>query len=149
MDNNLISYCGLIYSSKANNDIKKLCKDLNLNNRNRNIHTTIIFSRKYVGEIESKGDISIFVKAKSFKLFNFHDKKCLVLELDSEWINERFKFLKEKYNATNDFEIYIPHITLSYDYTETELPNESYLKDFNDLEIVNEYSKILVDIYLK
>lgn len=78
-------------------------------------HTTIVYSRAAVEWTPAKDLEDEEVEAKGFTVFDSRDgQKCLVLLLDSEYLNTRFDLAMER-GATYDFPDYKPHITLSYD----------------------------------
>ena len=44
------------------------------------------------------------------------EDKCLVIELDSPDLSALYKFYKDHYNASSDYDEFKPHITISYNY---------------------------------
>ena len=101
------------------------------------IHCTLLYSRKYV---PLSGTIDVDYKSliSNFELFG-ENKEILVITLISKDLSERHKYLMDTYNATYDFETYIPHITLSYNIGEFDI-NKIDISDFNeDLNFITEY----------
>lgn len=80
-------------------------------------HTTLVYSRKKI-EWDAQDDIADEdVTAKGWHIFETRSEpptRCLVLLLDSEYLQDRFNHA-QCLGATHDFPDYKPHITLSYD----------------------------------
>ena len=71
------------------------------------------------------GDSEIVAKPTELHVFETFDKKrALVIKLDCPYLLERHKYLMQKYDLTYDYNEYIPHITLSYDIGEMEIPKD-------------------------
>lgn len=70
-----------------------------------------------------------------------------MLKLASDLLSDRHYMLREQFDATHDFEEYIPHITLSYDIGDFDV---SKLPDIRavlpDLYIVSEFNEELKDV---
>lgn len=87
-------------------------------------HATVIYSRKGVPDAE-KYDLNLPISASitGWKVFPTQDsKKALVGIIDSKELNKHHKTLVKEYGATHDYPEYSPHVTLSYDYGDDEMP---------------------------
>ena len=63
------------------------------------------------------------VTIDSWKIFPSQSgKKCLVLAINSKSLQSTHKDIIKKYGATYDYETYVPHITVSYDYNSDDIP---------------------------
>lgn len=139
-------YVGAKFDKETCLAIKKLCQTIKVPNRvtSEKLHTTIIFSRKYVPDIELEEDMyPLTTKVKGFKIFDTQDKKrALVLELDCSELVDRHNEIMAEYGTTYDHPEYIPHITISYDCGEFE--PLSYGGLFPEITIKEEYKEDLV-----
>ena len=90
-------------------------------------HVTVVYSREQVlPDKVARGYLKKALKAKAYKLevfptedydedgFQMH---ALVLKLKSPQLERRHQLLKSKHNASHTFDEYIPHVTLSYNYS--------------------------------
>ena len=141
------SYVGVTPSKQSKDNIKKLLKELKVENpiSRDKMHTTLIYSRKCINNFSPKGklDPPIIAKPKSFKIFHTKEEKnALVLELDCQELHDRHNFIMDKYGATYDYPEYIPHITLSYDcgdFDAASVDFSKYVDTLKEIEIVDEY----------
>ena len=112
------TYVAAVLSKESKNKIKNLCVNLGLSNRvsSDKMHTTIIYSRVHVPELEA--DQSIYpAKATAIGLDVFemrNNKRALVLKIKSKKLTDRHNKIMDEYKTTYDFPEYIPHITLTY-----------------------------------
>lgn len=99
------------------------------------LHTTVIYSRTPCSYAETLAPVlPISANATGFALFGDDpDSKCLVLLLDCVEAEE-LHFLCRANGATHDYDMYEPHITLSYGYTRDTVPGDDLLAYFNHLE---------------
>lgn len=140
------TYCAVRFSENTLDNLIALMGKLGVPNAlpRTDLHTTILYSRKYLPEFTSAGVISASASAKGFTVFDSRDgNRCLVLELDSQWCEQRHRFLMGLHQATYDYPKYVSHITLSYNIGDFEKPSEDTLKDFPILSIVEEYDEDL------
>lgn len=113
------SYVGVYFDKDSIKAIKELTLSLKVPNRipSDKMHSTIIYSRKYVPEL--KADNSHYpmeAVGKELHIFNTQDdKRALVMKLDCQALVDRHNDIMAEYQTTYDFPEYIPHITLSYD----------------------------------
>lgn len=135
------TYSGGKFSKLVLEQLKKFYIKNNIPNKNKNLHVTILFSRKNLPDYKAPGKVSYSAKASNFHVFE-EKTKVLVLLLDSKELKKRHKELMDKHNGTYDFPEYIPHITLSYDIGDYdwESLNIEYLSDI-DFTVEEEYQK--------
>jgi len=91
----------------------------------KSLHTTLAYSRRELPL--TKGTVSYVVEgeAKGLEIFHDGDKNTLVLLLDSIILHKLFK-LYCSMGATYDYDEYKPHITLSVDVGDWEIPKEEF-----------------------
>ena len=123
-------YIAVKYNQSAGDNLLDFIKKYNIPStmKSEDFHTTLIYSRKFadIQELEDDlGDSEIVAKPTELHVFETFDKKrALVIKLDCSYLKERHKYLMQKYNLTYDYDEYIPHITLSYDIGEMEIPKD-------------------------
>lgn len=102
-------------------------------------HTTITYSRKGIPDVENhKFDSEYQATPLEWKIFPTQSgTKCLVLAVKSDSLDHLHHTIQNTYGAQYDFPDYIPHITVSYDYT------GSIPKDLPKLNL--KYNKIKVE----
>lgn len=141
------TYVAATMDKESKNKIKDLCISMGIPNRikREKMHTTIIYSRKHVPELEVNESMYP-LEASSLELETFNtqdDKKALVLKIKSKKLVDRHNSLMAKYDLTYDFPEYIPHITLSYDIGDFDV--SAYEGDLPDsLIFMTEYVEDLV-----
>jgi 2'-5' RNA ligase len=138
------TYAGLRFGDGDNDKIAELVNNLNLPNpiEKGDIHMTLLYSRKHLPNYVAAGEIDEWAYPKNFHVFDTFDKKrALVMMLDCPFAQKRHKELMDKHQATYDYPEYLPHITLSYDIGDMEVPKwENIPKEFH---INNEYQEEL------
>lgn len=140
-------YVAVTYNQSAQDDLLDFIKEYNIPStlKAEDFHTTIIYSRKYadIKDLEDNmEDSEIVAYPKELHVFETFDKKrALVIKLDCPYLEERHKYLMEKYNLTYDYDEYIPHITLSYDIGNMGLPENVKFPKF--FRINSEYKEEL------
>jgi hypothetical protein len=120
------TYAGIRFSGDDVDALVKLCKDLRLPNPTprEDLHITLLYSRKYIPNLELWEDIDEWAYPDKFHVFPTHDgKRALVLKLRSSYCIMRHTMLMDKYDATYDYEEYHPHVTLSYDIGDKAMPS--------------------------
>ena len=126
-------YVAVKYNQSAGDDLLDFIKKYNIPStlKAEDFHTTLIYSRKFadIKELDDNmEDSEIVAEPIELHVFETFDKKrALVIKLDCPYLDERHKYLMQKYDLTYDYEEYIPHITLSYDIGDLEVPK--VLKD--------------------
>lgn len=91
----------------------------------RDMHVTLISSRKYLPDFEAYGILGEHLKVEIDKVSVWDTRsgqKALVVELDSDVLRDRHKEIMDEHEAEYDFDEYKPHVTLSYN-IESDAPN--------------------------
>ena len=129
-------YVAVKYNQSAGDDLLDFIKKYNIPStlKAEDFHTTLISSRKCadIKELDDDmGDSEIVAKPTELHVFETFDKKrALVIKLDCPYLEERHKYLMQKYDLEYDYDEYIPHITLSYDIGEMEVPKDVKFPEF-------------------
>lgn len=140
-------YVAVKYNQSAGDDLLDFIKKYEIPSvlKTEDFHTTIIYSKKYadIQDLEDDlGDSEIIAKPTELHVFETFDKKrALVIKLDCPYLEERHKYLMGKYELEYDYDKYIPHITLSYDIGEMEIPKDAEFPEF--FRIQGEYKEDL------
>jgi 2'-5' RNA ligase len=147
------SYVAVSFSEDSQNRLTDFAHNLKLSNLvpKDKYHVTVIYSRIALPKefkVQNLSEVEpLIVTPKHFSVFPTQSgKKALVLELDSPELVERHTSIMDKYDATYDFDEYKPHVTLSYDMGDFELPDdidERAKNELGELEIIEEYHEPL------
>lgn len=143
------TYAGVRFSKGTTERIRQFGKDNNIPCllKPNYMHSTLLFSRKYLPNYRSQGKIDPPYKGtpKSLEIWPTQDEKnCLVLRYDCQDLVDRHHELMDKHQATYDFPEYIPHVTLSYDVGSLDVDKLPAITDYVDeLQIVEEYKEDL------
>jgi 2'-5' RNA ligase len=149
------TYIGVRFDDDTKKRITNLIKKLKLKNPvpEDSLHSTLIYSdKKVLNGFSPKSKIQYKAIPKAFSLFNNSEnygKKCLVIELDCEDLQSRHSDLVNQYDVEETFPDYRPHITLTYDYDEQDVPDASLLDQLGIINIESEYSGPLKKDYIK
>ena len=123
-------YVAVKYNQSAGDDLLDFIKKYNIPStmKSEDFHTTLICSRKFADIKELEDDLvdsEIVAEPTELHVFETFDKKrALVIKLDCPYLEERHKYLMQKYDLEYDYDEYIPHITLSYDIGEMKVPKD-------------------------
>lgn len=142
------TYSGMKVSKASQEKLKKYMEDNKIPTpvKVEKLHTTILYSRKYLPNYKPAGKLDTPYKAKSlgFTVWktNPEDPKeektnCLIVKLDCPELIKRHKDLMKEHEATFDYDEYTPHITLSYSIGDLDV-NKLPKIDF-DIEFDTEY----------
>lgn len=129
-------YVAVKYNQSAGDDLLEFIKKYQIPStlKAEDFHTTLIYSRKWadIKELDDDmGDSEIIAEPTELHVFETFDKKrALVIKLDCPYLEERHKYLMQKYDLEYDYDEYIPHITLSYDIGEMEVPKDVKFPEF-------------------
>lgn len=116
------------------------------------MHCTVIYSRNNLPDLQEKGHLSASILAydPQLELWPTQDgAKALVARLECDMLKDRHAEIMNDYNATFDYDEYIPHVTLSYDVEDWTMDNPQYLSSELDkyvqgvVEFVREYKEDL------
>ena len=136
--NKLGTYAKLVPCAKTKQRIHSIANKINVENliSQRAMHTTVLYSRvKCDPNIPNDiVELPIVANGSHFDLFDNPDRtKSLVLVLESEEMQSLHEKLITEHNATHDYPSFQPHITLSYDFTQSKVPNKSIIDYFQEL----------------
>lgn len=140
-------YVAVKYNQSARDDLLEFIKDYKIPSvlKAEDFHTTLIYSKKWDNITclnDNMEDLEIVAHPKELHVFETFDKKrALVILLDCPYLNERHKYLMKKYDLTYDYPEYIPHITVSYDIGDMEIPKDVKFPKF--FRIQSEYQEDL------
>jgi hypothetical protein len=119
------TYAEVTPSVKSLRIIEKIIHDLKLDNPtpSHEIHCTVTYSRRPCPSLaDYEPDLPVKAGVKGFRVFPMQSgKNCLVLELESSDIVELHEYALSL-GATHDYDEYTPHVTLTYDWPNEELP---------------------------
>ena len=144
------TYSGVRFSKDTVKRIRAYIKENKIPNRiaSKKLHTTVLFSRKYLPEYKPAGEYEealVGTPKKFEKWLSQPDdetgerKSCLVLTYDCPELVKRHKDLMKEHNAEYDFDEYKPHITLSYDVGRDFDTKKLKPADVGNIDIVEEY----------
>lgn len=119
------TYAGVYFDEDTKQVVQKFIKDNDIPKPVNvdKLHTTLLYSRKFLPEYEALGELDEPLIGTPDELVVWKtqgdgDKppsNCLVLKYDCPDLVSRHKELMKEHGATFDYEEYNPHITLSYD----------------------------------
>lgn len=140
-------YVAVKYNQSTCDDLLEFIKEYKIPSslKAEDFHTTLIYSRKWddIDDLnDDMGDSEIVAYPKELHVFEtFDNKRALVILLDCPYLDERHKYLMQRYSLTYDYPEYIPHITVSYDIGDTEIPKDVKFPKF--FRIQSEYQEDL------
>lgn len=140
-------YVAVKYNQSASDDLLEFIKEYDIPStlNAEDFHSTLIYSRKHADIQDLDDDMEdseIVAYPKELHVFDTFDKKrALVIKLDCPYLEERHKYLMKKYDLTYDYDEYIPHITLSYDIGDLDIPKDVTFPKF--FRIQGEYKEDL------
>ena len=149
------THAGVHFDTATNKAIHRYMSDNKVPNAigADKLHTTLLYSRKYLPNYVAKGkyDPPIIAKPGEFVVWNTKpanpdDKpaRCLVVKINCPDLVARHNELMKKHGATYDFDKYETHITLSYDIGDTDIDHLPPLSDtIKEIKIIDEYSENL------
>lgn len=104
------------------------------------LHCTLLYSRKHLPNYKPARYLRHYAKVLRYEVFGDpnEEKGCLVAVISCQSIIDRHKFLMKEHGGTYDYNNYIPHITIAYDFPKsTDL---SILEVYQEkIELGNEY----------
>lgn len=150
------SYAAVRFDQDTKDKIAKYLKDNDIPKgiAPDKLHTTLLYSHKYLPDYEAQGKIDPpwIGKPEKFDVWKSQPKEdgstknCLVLKYSCEKLEERHKFLMDEHDAQYDFPEYIPHITFSYDIGDMKVQDfADVAKALGEIKIVEEYGEDLRD----
>ena len=134
------TYVAVKFSDISNQKLFELAKSLGFESEVHDFHATVAFSRVSF-DYPIVQAISQTAKFKQYRKFGEYGE-ALVLELDCPFLEElHAKIMADNPQATYDFADYVPHVSLTYEAKDFEIP--MYLPTF-ELELTEIYSEGLV-----
>lgn len=118
------TYAEVLPDEETSKVLFDFIKQHNIPNSVKDFHCTVVYSRKPAPSYEAY-DLKLPVVAKitELKLFDTNEgEKALVACLDTPELNRAHYDSVEHHGATYDYQMYVPHITLSYNFTGKTLP---------------------------
>jgi hypothetical protein len=114
------TYVGLRVLPESATKIKQFCEQngikIDTSKFEDELHTTVIYSRK-VHNIQPEPLCVHACEFLDFEIFSTDDgKKVLVIRLNAPSVVARHLKLMAEHDATYDFPVYQPHVSLCYDY---------------------------------
>jgi len=132
------TFMGMNPTDECNDKIVEWCKKNKIENVHDDFHTTIIIDKeKTFSEAPESYDPALKIKAKDceYKLFG-EDNNVLVVAFAEPALSKRHTEIKDKNDIKYDFPEYIPHLSLSYDFS----GDVEDLPEWNlDLEFADEF----------
>jgi len=146
------TYSGARFSKKTVDALVAFCKEHKIPKAidGDHLHTTILFSRKFLPDYKAAGkyDEMIVAKPKQWNVWktspsdpNAEKTNCLVLETNCPALVERHKELMDEHGGTYDYDEYKTHLTLSYDIGDFDVKDLPLFDQ--DIEIEEEYQEDL------
>jgi len=142
------TYAGVRFGPKTKESIIKFIKDNKINNPvdTDELHTTLLYSSKHLPNYKAIGeyDIPMTGTPDGFECWDSHDgsKKILVMKYTCSALYQRHHKLMAEHGASYDFDQYVPHISLSYNFS----GDIKKLPTFDGvIDIVSEYQEVLGD----
>jgi hypothetical protein len=147
------SYSGVRFDTETNKALHEYMKENKIPNAIRpdKLHTTVLYSRKYLPNYKPAGKITPPWTATpgDFTVWETNGEngpktKCLILQYDCPELVSRHKSLMKEHEATFDYPEYKPHITLSYDVDNLDVSKLPRLADrLKQIRIAEEYGEDL------
>lgn len=148
------TYVGIRFDDETKNKILNMMQELGLKSpiSADKLHSTLVYSdKKNLDGFKSTAGVKASAKPKKFSMFDNSQNpntKCLVVELDSDYLHSRHSDIVSKYGVEEKFTEYKPHITLSYDY-DGDLPDDNLLNSLGMLNISDEYDQPIDNNFAK
>lgn len=134
-------FVGVKFDDRSNRDILSFAKKHQIIDviPPEKLHCTLIYSRRFLDWFEITPIIDEYALVISFGLLNGFP----VLFVESEYLTRKNIKLRLFNNASADFELYIPHVSLSY--TRQDVDVEKINASFSEFEIhmIEEYENVL------
>jgi len=117
-------YVGLRVLDPANSQLVEFAEENKISNpsttKERRLHVTTIYSRRWAPLVPDAA--RHLARPLAWRTFVAQGgKRCLVLQLSAPSVQRRHRQLMSLYPLTFDYEVFIPHITLSYDAGDLDL----------------------------
>ena len=130
------TYAKLTLDLSSTKRLEQFCKEQGIDSiPGKDYHCTIVFSRKAVPEIaDYPVHLPVSAHVTGYTIFptssaEDENQQSLVLTLESKYLQQIFKTFMDDYGAESDYDEFIPHITLTYNWQGVKVPEE--LPHFN------------------
>lgn len=147
------TYAGIQFDDDTKDRIMQFIKENKIPNpiARDKLHTTLIYSRKYLPKYEAAGKINPpwVAEPVDFDVWESQADKdgkksrCLVMKIECTECTERHNEIMDEHKATFDYDEYRPHITLSYDIGDFKTSTLPKASTIGDLKAVKEYKEDL------
>jgi 2'-5' RNA ligase len=144
------SYVAEEFDAESADKLYEFAKSLDVENLvpKEKYHITLIYSKKSLPTSFKVKPLSernpVIVEPKGLNIFQTQEgNNCLVVEFFTPDLVKRHESLMSKYNLTYDFDSYIPHVSISYNCGDYEIPDDVNFKSIKELKVVNEYHEPL------
>lgn len=120
------TYAGYRYTEESVDRVKNYIAENAIPNANEKIHTTLLYSRKYLPNYIPLGMLSEPIEAKPAGLEAWDTcdgKRALVLITISPEMVARHNALMKEHDAMYDYDKFKTHVTLSYDIGDMDITN--------------------------
>lgn len=149
------TYAGVRFDQATKDAVNAFIEAAQLPNATKidKLHSTLLYSRKFLPEYEPLGEINppLVGKPTEFVVWettpedpNDPKARCLVLKYECPDLVERHQLLMKQHEATYDYDEFIPHLTFSYDIGDIDVETLPKFSDYIDaINIVEEYHEPL------
>lgn len=149
------TYAGVRFDTDTVETIQAFLSAAELPNAIRpdKMHTTLLYSRKFLPKYTPQGEISPPYTGTPTGLDVWEStpedpddtpSRCLVLEYTCPELVKRHEELMKEHEATYDYDEYKVHVTLSYDIGDMDIDDMPKFSDYIDaINIVEEYGEEL------
>lgn len=132
------TYACLKLSEETQEQLFAFCNEVGITDlvQPEDYHCTLVYSKTPCPDVTNE-DFALPCKAmaKGYKVLGVNDK-VLVLELYCPNAKRLHELFREKYNASHDYDEYIPHITISSKFNgETPIELPEFEIEFVDSEV--------------
>ncbi len=145
------TYAAVKFNDQAVDQMHNFCNDNDIPNPlgRGEFHATLIYSKKHLPDFEPQEEVDWNATPIGFDVWkseanSFKEKAtyCLVMKLKCAELTDRFNYIMDNFDATYNFDEYIPHVTLSYDVGE-DFDKKTLKWTGDNLVITSEYSEDL------
>jgi len=136
------TYAAVRFDKRTINALKKFAEKVGVAGDYDNWHATLLYSRKHLPNYQpiEKYTKPFIGTPIGLDLFG-PEKNALVVKFSCPQLYQRHHKLMQQHGATYDFDLYEPHVTLSYDAKDIDL--ESLPEFKSKIKIIGEYSEDL------
>lgn len=125
------TYAAVKLDENSAKELHEFCKSIGLENLvdPSDLHCTLLYSRNACPEIEDLDfGLPFTANPKSYKILG-EDNKVLTIELSCQQATKLHDLFIKEHNGTHDYDVYLPHISLTTEYSADTVPDT--LPDFD------------------